>query len=129
MKSRRYGDEDANIPPSFRNPHTFGLSRVHDSEGTLQEARKGYKGRNKAALAMSQYDARARTDQFSSDRDDSCHQVAPDGTHRFRSDILEDLRWRYVEEPTTPIQERGDVQLQVKAHRRRRVPQLFSSFG
>ena len=129
MKSRRYGDEDANIPPSFRNLHTFGLSRVHDSEGTLQDARKGYKGRIKAALAMSQYDARARTDQFSSDRDDSCHQIAPDGTHALGPTSLRTFGGATKKNPPLPSGMGEDVQLQVKAHRRRRVLQLFSSFG
>ena len=83
-------DEDAKISPSLGNLHTFGLSRVHDGEGTLQDAREGHKGRNKAALAMPQDDTWTRRDQLSSDRDDGCHQVAPNGTHRLRPNILED---------------------------------------
>ena len=108
MKSRRYDDEDANIPPSFNDLHTFGLSRVHDGEGTLQDAREGHKGRNKAGLAMPQDDTWTRRDQLSSDRDDGCHQVAPNGTHRLRPNIPEDLRRSYAEETTSPIRDGGE---------------------
>ena len=129
MKSTGNGDENANISPSFSDLHTFGLSRVHDGEGTLQDAREGHEGRNKTALAMSQDDAWTRRDQFSPDRDDGCHQVAPNGTHRLRPNILVDLRRGYVKETTTPIREGGNVQLQAKAHRRRRVLQFLPSLS
>ena len=38
---------------SFRDLHTFGLSRVHNREGTLKDARQGRKGRHESALTMS----------------------------------------------------------------------------
>ena len=129
VKTRRNRNEHANISPSFSDLHTFGLSRVHDGEGTLQDARKGHKGRNMAALAMSQDDTWTRRDELSPDCDDGCHQVAPNGTHRLRPDILEDLRRSYVKETTTPVREGGNVQLQAKAHRRRRVLQFRPSLS